>query len=35
MLAGIARDQRRDTELALSWLARIPATSPQPYGRRA
>ena len=28
MLAGIARDQRRDTELALSWLARIPATSP-------
>ena len=27
MLAGIARDQRRDTELALSWLARIPATS--------
>lgn len=28
MLAGIARDQRRDTELALSWLARIPASSP-------
>ncbi|MDY5430107.1 tetratricopeptide repeat protein [Desulfovibrio sp.] len=28
MLAGIARDQRRDTELALSWLARIPAGSP-------
>ncbi|WP_308598260.1 tetratricopeptide repeat protein [uncultured Desulfovibrio sp.] len=28
MLAGIARDQRRDAELALSWLARIPASSP-------
>lgn len=28
MLAGIARDQRRDTEPALSWLARIPASSP-------
>ena len=28
MLAGIARDQRRDTELVLSWLARIPASSP-------
>lgn len=28
MLAGIARDQRRDTDMALRWLARIPATSP-------
>lgn len=28
MLAGIARDQRRDADLALQWLARIPATSP-------